>query len=38
MAAIKEFYKKETEYLSRVAELDAITEKRDAVRSKFEVC
>jgi structural maintenance of chromosome 4 len=36
LAAIKEYYKKEEEYLLRVAELDKITEQRDAVRDKFE--
>jgi hypothetical protein len=37
LAAIKEYYKKEGEYLSRVADLDVVTEARDKVRADFEV-
>ena len=37
LAAIREYYKKENEYLARVAELEAITAQRDAIRSEFEV-
>jgi hypothetical protein len=37
LAAIREYYKKEAEYLSRVAELDAITSQRDQIRAEYEV-
>ena len=37
LAAIREYYKKEEEYLGRVAELDAITAQRDQNRSEYEV-
>jgi structural maintenance of chromosome 4 len=36
LGAIKEFFRKEEEYLGRVAELDAITTQRDATRATFE--
>eukprot|EP00037_Helgoeca_nana_P029446 m.351458 g.351458 ORF g.351458 m.351458 type:complete len:1338 (-) comp27977_c1_seq4:1879-5892(-) len=34
--AIQDFYAKEEEYIAKVSELDEITEKRDALRSKFD--
>lgn len=37
MAAIRDYYRKEEEYLAKVAELDAVTEKRDASHAQFEV-
>ena len=36
LAAIKEYYRKENEYLSRVADLDQITEARDKLRAEYE--
>jgi len=36
MNAIREYRKKEQEYLERVKELDATTEKRDAIRKEYE--
>jgi structural maintenance of chromosome 4 len=37
IAAIQEYYKKEEEYLGRVAELEAITQQRDQVRAEYDV-
>lgn len=36
MSAIAEYYKKEKDYLARVAELDQVTQQRDSVRAHFE--
>lgn len=38
MRAIQKFYKKEEEYLGRVAELDSVTAMRDQARAQYEVC
>ncbi len=35
--AIDEYYKKESEYLARVAELDEITAQRDSARAEYDV-
>jgi structural maintenance of chromosome 4 len=37
MSAIAQFYKKEKDYLARVAELDTVTAARDTVRAHYEV-
>jgi structural maintenance of chromosome 4 len=37
MAAIREYRKKEQDYLSRVQDLDAVTAERDELRRHFEV-
>jgi structural maintenance of chromosome 4 len=37
LTAIREYYKKENEYLARVAELEAITLQRDQIRAEYEV-
>ena len=37
MTAIAQFYKKEKDYLARVAELDTVTAERDTVRAHYEV-
>jgi structural maintenance of chromosome 4 len=36
LKAIKEFYDKEEEYITKVEELDQITEQRDGVRAEYE--
>ena len=36
LKAIKEFYAKEEEYITKVEELDQITEQRDGVRAEYE--
>lgn len=36
MSAIAEYYKKEKDYLARVAELDEVTQQRDQVREHYE--